>query len=593
MSIETPSDPADSANPETISEPISGAIPRSGEFADESTCVLWEELRELARSGEAIHVKAAQVAGALARAQAAQDLARQNDLIARGRLAPRHRKSAADLLAEASACVQDTAIATLGGPVGLWAGRIAVGVAPDSIAAPVREAVDAGAITFAQGAALVHDIDTPEVDPDAGQKVCDAVLAYAAAKSAATGAPVGQGVFCPKKRREMVRHVSTPRRRARAIADRAAWVSPGDDGIASIGVTGADARCLGAYRRVDAIARTLRAQGDGRTLTQLRSDVAVDLLLYGQPSPDAPTSVDHPGVGGWPAAVVTVVVSAASLQGLNDEPGLVEGHPVAADTVRDVAFAAGSTWRRLVAEPLTGYAMADVSPSYKPPPRMARAVRDRDGICRAPGCHIPAARCQLDHVIEVRDGGTTRADTLADECEPHHTKKTRRHWAAHITPDGVIEWHLPDGKIYSTFPMDYRELGLDPDQPDKTEDAVEPNEVSEPGEPGEPGEHASPADDAGKANDTGHANGTGGASGHGLGDANGQGDAGDPQRQTRRRRTRDRVLIDRADLEALDTDALAHQRELDGIRALLADEETAHAHTRATLEALRAEHPPF
>ena len=585
MSIETPSNPADPANPEPIHESMSEAIPGAVDFSEKSTRDLWGELRELAQAGEAIHVKAAQVAGALVREQAAQDLARQNDLIARGQLASRYRKTAADLLAEAMACVQDTAIATLGGPVGLWAGRIAVGVAPDSIAAPVRQAVDTGAITFAQGAALVHDIDTPEIDPHAAQNVCDAVLAYATAKATATGAPAGQGVFCAKKRREMVRHVSTPRRRTRAIADRTTWVSPGDDGIATFGLTGADARCLGAYRRVDAIARAIRAQGDGRTLTQLRSDVALDLLLHGQPSPDAPTSIDHPGAGGWPAALVTVVVSAASLLGLNDEPGLVEGHPVAADTVREVAYAAGSTWRRLVAEPLTGYAMADVSPSYQPPPRMARAVRDRDGVCRAPGCHIPAARCQLDHVIEVRDGGTTRADTLADECEPHHPKKTRRHWAARITPDGVIEWHLPDGRVYPTFPMDYRELGLDPDQPDETDEA---NETSE------PDEHASTADDEDKANATGHANATGDAGGQGdAGDANGQGDAGEAPRETRRRRTRDRVLIDRADLEALDTDALAHQHELDDIRALLADEETAHAHTRATLEALRAEHPPF
>ena len=431
-----------------------------------------------------------------------------------------------------------------------------------------------------------------EIDPHAAQNVCDAVLAYATAKATATGAPVGQGVFCAKKRREMVRHVSTPRRRTRAIADRTTWVSPGDDGIATFGLTGADARCLGAYRRVDAIARAIRAQGDGRTLTQLRSDVALDLLLHGQPSPDAPTSIDHPGAGGWPAALVTVVVSAASLLGLNDEPGLVEGHPVAADTVREVAYAAGSTWRRLVAEPLTGYAMADVSPSYQPPPRMARAVRDRDGVCRAPGCAIPAARCQLDHVIEVRDGGTTRADTLADECEPHHTKKTRRHWAARITPDGVIEWHLPDGRVYPTFPMDYRELGLDPDQPDEPEEADETNEANEPGEPGEsgePGEHASPADDADNANTPVDARPTP----RSTSDANGTGDAADAQPETRRRQTRDRVLIDRADLEALDTDALAHQHELDDIRALLADEETAHAHTRATLEALRAQHPPF
>ena len=98
--------------------------------------------------------------------------------------------------------------------------------------------------------------------------------------------------------------------------------------------------------------------------------------------------------------------------------------------------------------------------------RMARAVRDRDGVCRAPGCAIPAARCQLDHVVEVRDGGTTRGDTIADGCERHHAKKTRRHWAARITPDGIVEWRLPDGRVYPTFPMDYREFGLGADQPE-------------------------------------------------------------------------------------------------------------------------------
>ena len=56
-----------------------------------------------------------------------------------------------------------------------------------------RRAARAGAVpamTFDQGAALIRDLDDPEVTPDAGQKVCDAVVAYATAKAAATGAPV-------------------------------------------------------------------------------------------------------------------------------------------------------------------------------------------------------------------------------------------------------------------------------------------------------------------------------------------------------------------------------------------------------------------
>ncbi len=427
---------------------------------------LWARLRTLEATAADNELERTHLLEMLVRRQAESDAASQNDRIERGLLAPRHRKSETVLLDEARVCVVDTAVATLGGSAGVWRGRAALGLAPESIAAPVREAVAARAITFTQGCALVQELDAPEVAPEAGQKVCDAVLAYATAKAAATAAPVGQGLFCRKKRREFIKHISTRARRARAVRQRHAWVTLGDDGAGSFGVSGADARCLGAFRRVDAIARAARAGGDPRTLAQLRSDVALDLLLFGQPHADAPTAVDHPGDGGWPAATVSVVVSLGSLLGLNEEPGTVEGVAVDADTVRDVAFAAGSTWQRLVADPITGYAMAQVSKSYAPPPRMARAVRDRDGTCRAPGCAVPAARCQLDHVVEVRDGGTTRGDTIADGCERHHAKKTRRHWAARITPDGVIEWRLPDGRVYPTFPMDYREFGLGADETD-------------------------------------------------------------------------------------------------------------------------------
>ena len=427
---------------------------------------LWARLRTLEATAADNELERTHLLEMLVRRQAESDAASQNDRIERGLLAPRHRKSETVLLDEARVCVVDTAVATLGGTAGVWRGRAALALTPESVAAPVRAAVTARAITFNQACALVQEVDDPEVTAEARQKVCDAVLRYAADKAAETGAPVGQGFFCRKKRREMVKHVSSQARRARAVRRRHAWVTLGDDGTASFGVSGADARCLGAFRRVDAIARAARAGGDPRTLAQLRSDVALDLLLFGQPHADAPTAVDHPGDGGWPAAKVSVVVSLGSLLGLNQEAGTVEGHAVDADTVRDVAFAAGSTWQRLVADPITGYAMAQVSKSYAPPPRMARAVRDRDGTCRAPGCAVPAARCQLDHVVEVRDGGTTRGDTLADECEPHLAKKTRGHWAARITPDGVIEWRLPDGRVYPTFPMDYREFGLGADETD-------------------------------------------------------------------------------------------------------------------------------
>ena len=46
-------------------------------------------------------------------------------------------------------------------------------------------------------------------------------------------------------------------------------------------MTGEAGRVVAAMERVDDVARRLRGDGDARTLTQLRSDVALDLLLYG------------------------------------------------------------------------------------------------------------------------------------------------------------------------------------------------------------------------------------------------------------------------------------------------------------------------
>ena len=52
-------------------------------------------------------------------------------------------------------------------------------------------------------------------------------------------------------------------------------------GTGSLTVTGEAGRVAAAMERVDDVARRLRGDGDARTLTQLRSDVALDLLLYG------------------------------------------------------------------------------------------------------------------------------------------------------------------------------------------------------------------------------------------------------------------------------------------------------------------------
>lgn len=415
---------------------------------------LYALLRELDREAARIQLRRADIIGELITRQSAADLAAEPEP------SPARRERAA---LEARAAVVDSVVATTGGRRGDWEARARFAMAPESITRPLRDAVAAGTVSFEQAGAVVADTASLNLPSDRRAAIAGAVSEYAGRRAALTGAGLGQREFRAKLRREVIKHAGTAARRETAAQGREVWIRDEVDGSATIGMRGRDARCVGAYRRVDAIARALRSGGDARTLPQLRSDVALDLLLFGVPAPDAPTATDHPGDpdAGWPAAVVNVVVSAASLLGLNDEPGLVEDTAVAAATVRRVAHARGGVWRRIVTDEATGYAMNAVVRSYRPPEAMARVVRARDARCRAPGCTRPAAGCDLDHVHEWHDGGQTCGANLADLCRPHHSKKTRHHWAAAIADDGRIQWRLPDGRTYATFPMDYRELGRD------------------------------------------------------------------------------------------------------------------------------------
>ena len=54
-----------------------------------------------------------------------------------------------------------------------------------------------------------------------------------------------------------------------------------------------------------------------------------------------------------------------------------------------------------------------------------RALVVRDGGCRWPGCHIPAAWCEIDHLVQFPHGGPTDMDNLVMWCSHHHHEKHR------------------------------------------------------------------------------------------------------------------------------------------------------------------------
>ncbi|MGW4241691.1 DUF222 domain-containing protein [Nocardia sp. NPDC004722] len=99
---------------------------------------------------------------------------------------------------------------------------------------------------------------------------------------------------------------------------------------------------------------------------------------------------------------------------------------------------------------------------YRPGARIARQARAIDGICRAPGCHIPAAASDLDHQdrfdhSDPQAGGHTTEDNLGARCRRHHRLKTladnhANGWTVRHHPGRVVEWCTPTGESVTTEP---------------------------------------------------------------------------------------------------------------------------------------------
>lgn len=274
--------------------------------------------------------------------------------------------------------------------------------------------------------------------------------------------PRSHAWFTRALRRQVVLHQLDPVvTHEQQLARRTVFGQLDDDGTGSLTITGDGPRVTAALDRVDRIARHLRATGDARTLTQLRSDAALDLLLTGW-APATPavrarranagadasgTANESSGgpeddswgtgtlVGAAPQARVTIVMSLTTLLGLDEDTAEVPGHGyLPAALARQAALAQGSTWARLVVDRITGTALDLSTHHYRPTAEMAAFVAALDDTCRAPGCAVPAARCDLDHTVEWPTGATT-VTNLAAVHRRHHNHKTRHTWTCQPVED--------------------------------------------------------------------------------------------------------------------------------------------------------------
>ena len=62
-------------------------------------------------------------------------------------------------------------------------------------------------------------------------------------------------------------------------------------------------------------------------------------------------------------------------------------------------------------------------------PAQRRAILARDRGCQAPGCTVPAIYCQVHHIVEWLNGGTTDVDNAITVCALHHAAIHNNKWA--------------------------------------------------------------------------------------------------------------------------------------------------------------------
>ncbi len=229
-------------------------------------------------------------------------------------------------------------------------------------------------------------------------------------------------------------------RAAAARETRGVWLDDDIDGMSGLTLRLPAAAAHRASAGIDAGARSMRSADDeGRTLAQLRADVAVDLLTGERSS-------------GRVSVSVAVTVPVLTLLGRSEEPGTLDGFgPIDAQTARELAGHAPS-FTRLLVHPVSS-AILDVDrTTYRVPADLKKWLAIRDRTCVFPGCGRPASGSDVDHTLAREHGGPTRANNLAHLCRHHHRLKHQTRWRLHQSPDQKLRWTSPTGAVRDSDP---------------------------------------------------------------------------------------------------------------------------------------------
>jgi Domain of unknown function (DUF222) len=257
-----------------------------------------------------------------------------------------------------------------------------------------------------------------------------------------------------RRTRERLNPESMVERQVKAVEERATELVPEQDGMAFVGAHIAAVAGIAIDNRLTELARSLQCDDESRTLTQLKADIFVDILL--DVDGQAGTKAGH---GANPIAryrgirpTVLVTVPAMTLLKRSTEPANVEGYgPIDPATAREIA-SFSRTMRRLITDPVSGIVLCLDRGRYRIPKDLRTWLRVRDGTCRFPGCNRRAGACEIDHSIDWALNGPTNHDNLACLCPKHHALKGASAWKLEQIGNGRLRWTSPAKIPYVTDP---------------------------------------------------------------------------------------------------------------------------------------------
>lgn len=234
-----------------------------------------------------------------------------------------------------------------------------------------------------------------------------------------------------------------------ALARRGVTVTSDRDGMGTLAVHGPAVEVHAVFDRITRMSKVIGDQhGETRSRDQLRADILFDLLIEG-------VVTAHPKRARGIRAEVVVTVPALSL--LRDSvadaaPATVEGiGPIPIHRARELCGDA-KDWMRVLTHPETGVVLSVGRKKYRPPAQLAQLVQWRAERCLAPGCGMPAHRCEIDHSVAWAEGGVTAAWNLDPLCKGHHVMRHHGGWEIRQLEGGVLEWTSPLGRVYLAEP---------------------------------------------------------------------------------------------------------------------------------------------